>query len=262
MENLKVPVGWPPVPISVSAMSTMKLEQALAFAGDLGQYVVGLLDIDDVLRTHFLAYLRVLKDCMQKTPVIPVADIKARLDQAAASLEAILPHYWTHVTKHSAVHLDLFLINWGCFWAANELVHERIMAKLKRLAKHGNKNRMATLAKNWDTFQTANDWLLDSDLDLKYEVINYTEHAIIHCHLCYCMIALMPLLDTITHLSFILLIGAPLFCCRTSHRRRLGRQRGHGRHPQNQTIRSPGVHSGAASMGGHRPFVRRAHGRV
>lgn len=171
MENLKVPVGWPPVPISVSAMSTMKLEQALAFAGDLGQYVVGLLDIDDVLRTHFLAYLRVLKDCMQKTPVIPVADIKARLDQAAASLEAILPHYWTHVTKHSAVHLDLFLINWGCFWAANELVHERIMAKLKRLAKHGNKNRMATLAKNWDTFQTANDWLLDSDLDLKYEVI-------------------------------------------------------------------------------------------
>ena len=171
MENLKVPVGWPPVPISLGEMSTMKLEQALAFAGDLGQYILGLLDIDAIIRTQFLAYLRVLKDCMQKTPVIPLADIKARLEQTTAALEAILPHFWTHITKHSAVHLDLFQKFWGCFWAANELVHERIMAKLKRLAKHGNKNRMATLAKNWDTFQTANDWLLDRDSDLRYEVL-------------------------------------------------------------------------------------------
>jgi hypothetical protein len=61
---------------------------------------------------------------------------------------------------------------WGCFWAANELIHERIMAKLKRLAKHGNKNRMATLANNWDIFQTANWWLLEKDMNLNYKVTN------------------------------------------------------------------------------------------
>ena len=58
------------------------------------------------------------------------------------------------------------------------------------------------------------------------------------------------------------MLGAPLFCRRTSHHRQMGRQRGHGRQTQTQTIRSQRFHSGAASLGGHRPFVRSAHGRV
>ena len=44
------------------------------------------------------------------------------------------------------------------------------MGKLKRLSKHGNRNRMATLAINVDIFQTAQDWLLDKDLELHYKV--------------------------------------------------------------------------------------------
>ena len=116
------------------------------------------------------AYLLVLRDCQQKTPIIPVKDIKARLLEAAAALEALLPAFWSSITKHFATHLDLFQDAWGCFWAANELIHERIMAKMKRLSKHGNRNRMATLSNNWDVFQTANWWLLQRDLDLQYKV--------------------------------------------------------------------------------------------
>ena len=74
--------------------------------------------------------------------------------------------------------LDRFQYYWGCFWAANELIHERIMAKLKRLAKHGSKNRMATLANNFDIFQTAEDWLLDKDLQLHYKA-SYIDYLVI-----------------------------------------------------------------------------------
>ena len=170
MESLKVPTSWPPLPASMEAMSTMKLEQALAFAGDVGRYLLGLLDIDPLIHKHLQDYLVVLRDCQQKTPLIPLKDIKRRLNETAAALEAILPAFWSTITKHFATHLDMFQDMWGCFWAANELIHERIMAKLKRLSKHGNKNRMATLAKNWDIFQTANFWLLKRDLNLVYKV--------------------------------------------------------------------------------------------
>ena len=169
MQKLKVPKGWPPIASSLAAMSTMKLEQSLAFAGDSGRYIIELLDIDPEIHCHMQAYLRVLRDCQQKRPIIPLLDIKSRLHESAASLEAVLPAYWNTITKHFATHLDRFQYNWGCFWAANELIHERIMAKLKRLAKHGSKNRMATLANNFDIFQTAEDWLLDKDLLLHYK---------------------------------------------------------------------------------------------
>ena len=183
MQRLKVPIGWPPVPSCLNGMTTMKLEQCLAFAGDSGRYLLELLDIDPVIQSHMQAYLCVLRDCQQKTPVIPLKEIKARLNEAAAALEALLPAFWNSITKHFAVHLDLFQDLWGCFWAANGLIHERIMAKLKRLAKHGNRNRMATLANNWDIFQTANDWLLEQDLKLHYKVPlpSYdSTHVIIH----------------------------------------------------------------------------------
>lgn len=170
MQSLKLPVGWPPLPASLDALSTMKLEQALAFAGDMGKYLLSLLDIDTLIHKHLQDYLSVLKDCQQKTPIIPLKDIKKRLHETAACVEAILPAFWNTSTKHFATHLDMFQDLWGCFWAANELIHERIMARLKRLSKHGNKNRMATLAKNWDIFQTANFWLLKRELALQYKV--------------------------------------------------------------------------------------------
>ncbi len=155
----------------------MKLEQSLAFAGDIGRYLIELLDIDADIHGHMQAYLRVLRDCQQKRPVIPLDDIKHRLMETGACLEAVLPAFWNTITKHFAMHLDMFQENWGCFWAANELIHERIMAKLKRLAKHGSKNRMATLANNFDIFQTAQDWLLDKDLHLHYQVRHHSSHS-------------------------------------------------------------------------------------
>ena len=189
MKGLKVPIGWPPVPPSLEAMSTMKLEQALSFAGDTGRYIIELLDIDPTIHEHMQAYLRVLRDCQQKTPLIPVHDIKARLDSTAAALEALLPAFWCTITKHFAIHLDLFQEAWGCFWAANELIHERVMAKLKRLAKHGNRNRMATLRNNWDIFQTANDWLLDEELKLHYKA-----HLLASMSLCLDVLVIISLL--------------------------------------------------------------------
>ena len=170
LQGLKVPKGWPPLPPSLEALSTMKLEQALAFAGDLGRYMLELLDIDPLIQKHMQDYLRVLSDCQQKKPLIPLEDIRSRLHEAAAALDALLPAFFNSFTKHNATHLDLFQEFWGCFWAANELIHERIMAKLKRLSKHGNRNRMATLKNNWDVFQTANRWLLERDLKLRYKV--------------------------------------------------------------------------------------------
>lgn len=107
MQGLKVPKGWPPVPLSLEALSTMKLEQALAFAGDLGRYLLELLDIHPLIHTHMQAYLLVLRDCQQKLPIIPLDDIRKRLHEAAAALEALLPAFWNSITKHFATHLDI-----------------------------------------------------------------------------------------------------------------------------------------------------------
>ena len=158
----------------------------------MGRYLMELLDIGPIMQSHMQAYLCVLRDCQQKTPVISIKEIKRRLDETCAALEALLPAFWGSITKHFATHLDLFQEMWGSFWAANELMHERIMAKLKRLAKHGTRNRMATLAKNWDIFQTANDWLLQYDPDLHYEAIAFlllfnSIFAILLYHFCYCI---------------------------------------------------------------------------
>jgi hypothetical protein len=157
-------------------MSTMKLDQSLAFAGDMGRYIMELLDIDPLIHTHMQAYLGALQDCQQKRPIIPVAHIHERLLESAAALEALLPGFWSSITKHFATHLDRFQRLWGCFWAVNELVHERMIGKLKRLSKHGNRNRMATLARNVDMFQSGQEWLLDKDLRLHYQVGIFLYH--------------------------------------------------------------------------------------
>lgn len=169
MRALKVPKGWPPLFESLDAISTLKLDQTLALAGDMGRYLLEALNIHPVIGAHMQAYLRALQDCQQKTPVKQVDEVMSRFREAAAALEALLPAFWNSITKHYATHLDRFQRLWGCFWACNELIHERINGKMKRLAKHGVRDRMSTLANNWDIFQEANNWLLEDDQALSYE---------------------------------------------------------------------------------------------
>lgn len=170
LRDLKVPKGWPPLPDGFEAVTTLKLEQTLALAGDVGKYLLEALNIQELYHTHMQAYLGALQDCQQKTPVKAVSDIMWRFTEAAAALEALLPAYWNSATKHNGLHLDRFQRDWSCFWATNELYHERLNGKMKRLSKHGVRNRMATLSQNWDIFQAANDWLLEDDVTTTYEV--------------------------------------------------------------------------------------------
>jgi hypothetical protein len=168
--DLKVPKGYPPLFDSIESITTLKLEQTLSLAGDVGRYLLDALGINSVIAVPMQAYLRALQDCQQKTPVIPIADIMSRFRESAAALEALLPAYWSSITKHYGTHLDRFQELWGCFWSCNELIHERILGKMKRLSRHGSKNRIKTLAKNWDVFQAANNWLLDDQLVISYRV--------------------------------------------------------------------------------------------
>lgn len=170
MRDLKVPAGWPTPPDSFESITTLKLEQTLALAGDMGKYFLEAMNIDDLVHLHMQAYLGALQDCQQKKPVKSVGEIMGRFREAAAALEVLLPAYWNSITKHNGTHLDLFQVDWNCFWATNELYHERLMGKMKRLSRHGSRDRMATLANNWDAFQTANKWLLDEHLATTYQV--------------------------------------------------------------------------------------------
>lgn len=173
LREFKVPTGWPSPPNSFDSITTLKLEQTLGLAGDMGKYFLEMLNIDQVVHLPMQAYLGALQDCQQKTPVKSVEDIMGRFMEAAAMLEVLLPAYWNSPTKHYGTHLDLFQVDWKCFWASNELYHERLMGKMKRLAKHGSRDRMATLAQNWDAFQAANRWLLDEHLATTYQVLCY-----------------------------------------------------------------------------------------
>jgi hypothetical protein len=170
MLSLKVPKEWPPVPPNLGAMSTMKLDQALTFAGDVGRYLLELLDLHPLIQAPLQAYLRVLQDCQQKKFIIPAETIKLRLFESAAALEVELPAYWNQITKHLATHLHEPMSAWGLFWATNGLLHERLMGKLKRLSRHGNRNRMATLVNNFLLYQKSQDWLLQKELELHYSV--------------------------------------------------------------------------------------------
>lgn len=173
LRALKVPRGWPSLPESLDSITTLKLDQTLAFAGHVGRYLLETLDISPDFQTHMQAYLRALQDCQQKRPVIPIHDIMGRLQEAGAALESALPAYWNTITKHyGAAHLDRFQILWGCFQYTSELVHERMMCKMKRLCHNGKRDRMITFMKNWDTFQTANGWLLEKHLALTYQAIH------------------------------------------------------------------------------------------
>jgi hypothetical protein len=180
MRTLKVPMGWPSLPDSLESITTLKLEQTLALAGHMGQYLLELLNVDTVYHTHMQAYLKALQDCQQKTPVKPVTEIMDRFREAAAALEALLPALWSSATKHYGQHLDLFQIDWGCFWSTNELYHERMNGKMKRLSQHGCRNRMVTLANNWDAFQAANNWLLDPEVTTTYEAQTTRSHDLLY----------------------------------------------------------------------------------
>jgi hypothetical protein len=165
MRTLKVPKGWPEVVSSVESVTTLKLDRCLALAGDMGRYFLEMFCLPPIIEAPMQAYLKALQDCQQKIPEKSVRDIHERLVEAAAHLEALLPAYWNSITKHYILHIDRILTLWGCFWSSNELVHERLIGKVKAMAKHGNKNRAKTLAINFGIFQQTEDWLLEEELD-------------------------------------------------------------------------------------------------
>ena len=160
-------------------LSTIKLDQALAWAGDVGRYYMGRTDINPQIRENLVLFLTVLQDYQQKTMVIALKELKERLVQVMATLEVMCPSFWNAPTAHGMLHIDHHMLSYGCFKAINGLVHERYMGKLKRLCQHGDKNKMQTLATQTHLFETANNWLLNKQYNSAYVV----EMFIIYIHL-------------------------------------------------------------------------------
>ena len=169
----------PPNPKSLDKLSTIKLDQALAWAGDVGRYYMGRTDINPqicenlVFVSHSTSGLPAENDgnCTQRVKSAPCTSHGYFRSYVSQFLECSYSSRYVHIDHH--------MLSYGCFKAINGLVHERYMGKLKRLCQHGDKNKMQTLATQTHLFETANNWLLNKQYNSAYVV----EMFIIYIHL-------------------------------------------------------------------------------
>ena len=154
----------------MNALSTIKLAQALAWSGDVGQYFISLFSIDSKIRAQFLQLLKCQLAMQQKPLMDDPKHTRQQLISCHAMMEALLPLFWCRITHHLPFHVDT--VKDGAFWTTNGLRFERYLGKLKRLSRHGTKDRMATLAVNISAFESSSLWMLKEDrsLNLHYKV--------------------------------------------------------------------------------------------
>jgi hypothetical protein len=152
LASRKICSGWPRLPTELGELSSLKIEQGLAWAGDVGQYFFGLVDVSEAVRSSIVNVLHCLSRCQQKLPQHNLQEVQSELANALATLEIHCPSHWATITKHLLLHIPGLLDQWASFWALNELTFERYGGLLKKLAT-GNKRRMYTLGKKLVQYQ-------------------------------------------------------------------------------------------------------------
>jgi hypothetical protein len=153
LHTLKVPSDWPSIQDALTSTSTLKIAEALALAGDIGQYVVSQLDIDPEYRSLFVRSLKALSGLLQKVPTNLNA-VQQELVLILAELECKMPLHWCSSTRHFLLHIVETMKMFGAFWAWNMLPVERFHALIKRLARD-RRDRLRSLSKNYQMFDMA-----------------------------------------------------------------------------------------------------------
>ena len=154
LHTLKFPSAWPSIQDALTATSTLKIAEALALCGDMGQYVVSLLDIDTEYKRVFITALQVLNRLLVKVVTESLKTLQKDLVEVLGTLEAMMPLHWCTSTRHFLLHMVANIKKFGSFWAWNMLCIERLHVLLKSLAKD-RRDRLRSLAKYYQMFDLA-----------------------------------------------------------------------------------------------------------
>jgi hypothetical protein len=153
LHTLKCPSDWPSIQDALTKTSTLKIAEAMALAGDMGQYVLSLLDIDAEYRAVFIRCMMALNNLLRKVP----KDLNAAqelLVNVLGELESMMPLHWCTSTRHFLLHIVETIRLLGAFWAWNMLCLERFHVLIKKLAKD-TRDRLRSLSKYYQMFDLA-----------------------------------------------------------------------------------------------------------
>jgi len=151
--EMLLPTGWPGlIRVFSKDFEKLKLAELLAFCGDRGKYLVGLTDVDPVLKALFIQLLDLMGKFIRVTRTKKQnAVVHKELVEVLAALEAVLPMYWCTITKHILLHMSELMGRFGSFWAWNMLPVERFHVLIKRLAR-SSKSILASIDVHYDLY--------------------------------------------------------------------------------------------------------------
>ena len=140
--KLRVPYGWPAMlnyfhESHKKGVSKMKLAEALAFCGDLGVYLLSLLDMEPAVKELLQEVIKVSCGLIKKAHVPDERKkLESRLALVLTRLEKLLPLYWNTSTRHILLHIGRHIEYLGAFWAFNMLGVERYHVVIKQLIRY------------------------------------------------------------------------------------------------------------------------------
>lgn len=156
---------------NVYACSDMcvQISDKLTLANDFGKWYLGLTDVTEEYKLHFLAMIECMQDMQMKVWDRTAAPtIQAKLKQAMANLEILLPHYWNTQVRHMLLCRFLRQLNkWGSFWSQSLLVIEMYHMLIKACGR-SRKNLLVSFLNNYQLFDVSQlEWRFD-DQDLAH----------------------------------------------------------------------------------------------
>ena len=119
-------------------MRKLKIVESLAFCGDRGVYLVGLLNIDPGVRDMFIEVLKIACNFIKKRTHNPteLKNLQKRFVIVLTKLEIALPLHWNTSTRHYLLHIADSITKMGSFWAFSMLGAERVHVTIKKLARY------------------------------------------------------------------------------------------------------------------------------
>jgi hypothetical protein len=113
LRELRIPTDWPCIQDAFTGASSLKIAESIALIGDLGLYVMSVLDISPLYRNLFQDTIIAFRPLLAKAPTRwpPPRDEDAAIQKAIvaalAALEVNMPLHWCTSTTHFLLHAML-----------------------------------------------------------------------------------------------------------------------------------------------------------
>ena len=156
LQTLLKPSTWARIKHLVDKPITSKLAEVLQVGGDIGKYLIGLMDITEEYKIKFVALLDCFDRMQTKTPMSDdeSTECQEKLVRTMAWLEKSLPLYWCTTVRLLLLHIIPRMGTFGLLWAHGMLTAERNHVKIKGSVR-STQNALKSVAENLQLLDTA-----------------------------------------------------------------------------------------------------------